>query len=254
MVFMKKIFVISIMAACMFAANAHAQDIISMRNGQTVKAKVTEVNETSVKYSLFDEPDGPVYTVGKDDISSIEYKSGRVETFVRSSSYADAFYGSDGRRVPEGVVPGMRYKDYAKLYDPKDYVKRVDDRYSPVWGGVASAIIPGLGQMINGQVGRGFAFLGIEAGCAFVSMVGMGLSEESDAGVIIYLLGAAGSLATDIWAIVDGVRVAKIKNLYTRDTSGMASIDLKMEPFLAMTAPSVNGQSPVAGMKLSISF
>ena len=151
---MKKIFVISLVAACMFAANAQAQDIISMRNGQTVKAKVTEVNETSVKYSLFDEPDGPVYTVGKDDISSIEYKSGRVETFVRSSSYADAFYGSDGRRVPEGVVPGMRYKDYAKLYDPKDYVKRVDDRYSPVWGGVASAIIPGLGQMINGQVGR----------------------------------------------------------------------------------------------------
>lgn len=251
---MKKIFVISIMAACMFAANAQAQDIISMRNGQKVKANVAEVNETSVKYLLFDEPYGPVYIVGKDNIASIEYKSGRIETFVRSSSYAEAFYGSDCRTVPEGIVPGMRYKDYAKLYDPKDYVKRIDDRYYPVWGGIASAFIPGLGQIINGQTERGLAIMGVYAGCALVSAVGLEAVEEAGAGPLMYLLGVAGSLATNIWAIVDGVRVGKIKNLYTRDTSGMASVDFKMEPFLAMTAPSVNGQNPVAGMKLSISF
>ena len=253
---MKKSIVISIAVACLISVSAHGQDIISMRNGKTVKAKITEVTETSVKYYLYDEQDGPLYTEGKDNISSIEYKSGRTEEFTRSSSFADSFFGKDGRIVPEGIVPCMKYKEYAKLYNPRDYVRRLDDRYSPAWGGVASAFIPGLGQMINGEVGRGFAFLGIEVGCSIVSNVGMRMMlDDMDWGAFVYLIGGVGALATEIWAIVDGVRMAKIKNLYRRDTSGMAAVNLKMEPFLAMSAPTMtDGQRPVAGMKLSVSF
>ena len=250
---MKRIIALTFAIACLFGMKAQAQDIIAKRNGSSVRAKVIEVTETSVKYVLFDEMDGPVYTEGKDNISSITYRSGRTETFVRSASYADAYYGHDGRVVPEGIMPGMKYKEYAKFYDPRDYVKRVDDRYSPVWGGVGSLLIPGLGQMINGQVGRGFAFLGASVGSNIIYTIGA-VNGEDGVGVILALVGAAGMLTADIWAIVDGVRVAKIKNLYTRDTIGMSSVDVKMEPYFAMTAPYQNNQVPVAGMKFSVSF
>ena len=66
----------------------------------------------------------------------------------------------ESREVPEGIRPGMKYRQYRKLYKASDYVRMPGDRYSPVVGGLCSFLIPGLGQAVNGDFGRGLAFFG----------------------------------------------------------------------------------------------
>lgn len=46
-----------------------------------------------------------------------------------------------------------------KMYDYKNYTYQRDDPYNPCIVYVCSFLIPGIGQMISGEVGREFAFL-----------------------------------------------------------------------------------------------
>ena len=168
---------------------------------------------------------------------------------------ATTVLNDDDRPVPEGIVPGMKYSEYAKLYDPRSYVEQKGDRYSPVWGGIASAIIPGLGQMVNGELGRGFTFFGAYAGCFVLATLGTSnVSPNNNAGGIISGIAFAGMIATGVWSIVDGVRVGEIKNLYARDTESMSAISVRMDPFFAKAASTTSGQAAAAGLKLTVSF
>ena len=64
---------------------------------------------------------------------------------------------SASAQTPEGIQPGMKYKDLKEYYDYKDYVKMPDQYRSPAGAGVASYLIPGLGEMICGSGWRGTA-------------------------------------------------------------------------------------------------
>ena len=55
------------------------------------------------------------------------------------------------------VVPGMKYRELQDIYNTKEYVKSDIDPYSRGWAGLASFVVPGLGQVICGEAGRGIA-------------------------------------------------------------------------------------------------
>jgi len=59
-----------------FCLDINAQDIIRLRSGKEMK--VTIVNEASdiIRYREFDDPSGPVYSVKRDQVESIQYKKG----------------------------------------------------------------------------------------------------------------------------------------------------------------------------------
>ena len=174
------------------------------------------------------------------------------------------------RKVPEGIHPGMKYRQYRKLYNASDYVRMPGDKYSPAVGGICSFLIPGLGQIINGDAGRGFAFMGTTIGSALVgSLVGLGLADSAEydpvsgeynegqatAGVIIFMAGILVACGAEIWAIIDGGQHAKIKNMYMRDIRGFADLDVKLTPYVACTSDiSGRGATPAIGMSLNISF
>ena len=73
------IYVLLSVAASMGVANA--QDLITKKNGEDVKAKVLEVTPNEVKYKLYDEPNGVTYTAKKSELLMIRYESGRNEVF-----------------------------------------------------------------------------------------------------------------------------------------------------------------------------
>ncbi len=58
-------------------------DLISFRNGNELKGKVLEINETQIKYKRCDNIDGPMMIVNKNDIAFIKYANGQSETFVK---------------------------------------------------------------------------------------------------------------------------------------------------------------------------
>ena len=132
---------------------AHAQDIVTLKNGEDVLAKVLEVGTREVKYTLFEEPDGPVYIVNKSDILIIRYESGRNEIFNKTLP-------GPNREDSVEIVPGMKYRQLKHIYNYREYVPSLTDRYSPGWSGVASFFVPGLGECINGEWGRGLAVVG----------------------------------------------------------------------------------------------
>ena len=223
-------------ALAFFAVSAAAQDFVTKRNGEDIPAIVDEVGPDYVRFRLWDEPDGVTYTMLKNEILMIRYATGRNEVFDQMSSLA--------------VAPMMKYKEMAKVYDYRLYQKSLYDRYSPVGSGVASFFIPGLGQMICGEWGRGFAWLGGHVGCYMLT--GISAIAESDT---LVLMSIAGLLAIDICAIVDGVRVAKVKNMYMEDLrkSGYYGLDVDLYPSVNYVR-TTSGVQPTAGMTLALRF
>lgn len=223
-------------ALAFFAVSAAAQDFVTKRNGEDIPAIVDEVGPDYVRFRLWDEPDGVTYTMLKNEILMIRYATGRNEVFDQMSSLA--------------MAPMMKYKEMAKVYDYRLYQKSLYDRYSPAGSGVASFFIPGLGQMICGEWGRGFAWLGGHVGCYMLT--GISAIAESDT---LVLMGIAGLLAIDICSIVDGVRVAKVKNMYMEDLrrSGYYGLDVDLYPSVNYVH-TASGIQPTAGMTLALRF
>ena len=135
-----------------------------------------------------------------------------------------------------GMV-NAQYKINKTKYDYSTWTYEEGDPYNPTTCGVLS-IIPGVGQMVAHEFGRGAAFFGGFAGCFFMSAVGtgvaMGSSNETTLvlGVGLMVVSLAGAAAIDIWSIVDATRVAKVNNLAWRDRNN-TGLNLRIEPFIS---------------------
>ena len=78
--------------------SAKAQDVITLKSGEEIKAKVTEVSATEVKYKRFDNLDGPTIVIEKQDVFFINYENGTRE--VINSITEDE--PSDPTAIPTG--------------------------------------------------------------------------------------------------------------------------------------------------------
>ena len=170
--------------------------------------------------------------------------------------------------VCSDIQPGMKYKELKKLYDYSDWNSGCDSRYNPAMMGVCSWLIPGLGQMITGEVGRGFAWLGGAVGCTVLMGIGSGVSASAYyydvdgnyyadsskvlTGSLIVLASSLALLTVDICAIVDACRVAKVKNLYEQDLKAK-KYSFELHPAVDyITMP--GGIQPTAGLTLAMKF
>lgn len=61
-----------------------AQDVITTKSGDDIKAKVLEVNTTEIKYKKIDNIDGPIFSVLKSEVLIIRYENGTKDIFTSS--------------------------------------------------------------------------------------------------------------------------------------------------------------------------
>ena len=151
-------------------------------------------------------------------------------------------------------------------YDYHLYVRQQHDPYIPEVSGVCSFIIPGLGQMINGEPARGLSFLGGSIGCGVMVGVGGIISLESIfggdgrtnpriasiVGPGLMIVGMGGMIAIDVWSIVDAVKVAKVNNMYYQDQR-KKRIGLELKPSIESFAINNKMINPI-GLTLKVSF
>jgi hypothetical protein len=149
-------------------------------------------------------------------------------------------------------------------YDSRLYVPEFGDIYSPVLSGVCSFLMPGLGQIISGETGRGLAFLGGTTGCLLVGCVGYGLTISSiysrggsgnsiGPAIGLMIVGFSAMTGVYIWSIVDAVDVAKVNNMCIRDLRKTSSIKLELAPYVAQI--SINNQlTTPLGFSMRVSF
>lgn len=247
---MKRLFAFVVLVFAV-AASASAQDIIVKKNGEDILARVLEVTPELVKYRHYHEPHGVVYSARKTEILMVRYENGRNEVF-NADPYA-YLYTTDREPAP-GIVPGMTYRQIKNLYDHKDYVATMADEYSPVWSGVASFVLPGLGQIVCDEVGRGIAWLCGYVGCAIVAGIGYGLTGYgSESGAITTGVAATGMAAVNVLSIVDAIRVAKKKNMYEQDLRKVFTCDVDLYPSVNYVQ-TMHGVQPTAGLTLAMRF
>lgn len=242
---MKK-FLLFLSVLCASTVAASAQDMITKKNGEDIKAKVMEVDGTNVRYKLFDEPDGATYVIKKSDILVIRYASGRNDIFNTTQTPA---YGNAGGYEPAaGIRPGMKYDELKHIYNYREWTAARGNNHSPALMGVCSFFIPGLGQMISGEAVRGLGWLGSAIGC---SVVGSVLAYYTDEPIFL-LIGSVATLTVEISAIVDACRVAKVRNMYENDLM-RANYALELHPSVDYIRLSDRIQ-PVAGVTLALKF
>ena len=81
---MKQLFAILVML--LSASMLYAQDVITLRSGETINGKVAEVGISEIRYYKADNVDGPVYVANKSDIVQIVYGNGSKDVFTAQAS------------------------------------------------------------------------------------------------------------------------------------------------------------------------
>lgn len=261
---MKNLFLLFISLICAGCLNAAAQDVITRKNGEDIKARIVEVTEDAIKYKRENLPDGPLFSISKSDVLMVTYQDGSRDVFVGEGAEekapapgfpADMEESAEAGTIPPGLRPGMKYKELRKYYDYRDYYLFYGyEPYSPPVMGLCSFLVPGLGQMISGEVGRGLGFLGGSVACYAMcyASVAAGLSDPALVSMLV-LVPYIALLAIDIAAIVDAVRVARVKNMYCSDLQQL-SLDLDLTPYVDLACSGPNMAQPVAGFSLRMSF
>lgn len=259
---MKKLIYVSIVFLFSFTS-IYAQDIVTKTNGDDLSVKILEVTQTEIKYKRFDNLDGPTFTLPINEILIIRYENGSKEVFNQQSK-ADL---KEKKVLPEGIRPDMLYKELKTVYNYQMYTPSYSDPHNPFVSGLASFFIPGLGQMITGETGRGFGYLGGYILSGVVYGIGAGLvlnsvdpyygsvnSSTLGTGSFMVIAGLVGLVTVNISSIVDAVKVAKVRNMYMQDLRSVSSLDIRLSPYIETASFHNNGMSVPVGLSLKVSF
>ncbi|MBA4849517.1 hypothetical protein [Emticicia sp. BO119] len=73
--------IITTILCCVLTINLYAQDIIFLKNGDEIKAKVKEVKDQEITYLKFENLDGPTYSILKSTILMVKYENGQKDIF-----------------------------------------------------------------------------------------------------------------------------------------------------------------------------
>jgi len=152
------------------------------------------------------------------------------------------------------VLNAQRYSELKFTYDYHKYISQPYDKYNPSISGLCSFIIPGLGQIVCEETGRGLAFFAGSFGCYLIANSGaVAVNSGNLGGSFPMLAGLGGMLAIDIWAIVDANHVAKVKNMYFQDKRKTSKIELELAPYLEQL--SINNENVIhVGMTMRLKF
>lgn len=72
---------LSIALGLLFSLNLVAQDQIITREGDIIDGEVMKIGTSEIEYKKAENPDGPIYTILKNDVLSIKFENGTVEKF-----------------------------------------------------------------------------------------------------------------------------------------------------------------------------
>jgi len=104
---MKPFFVITLLF--LLVSGIFAQDLIILRDGNVIEAKIIEISPTEIRYRRFNHLDGPIIVIFRTDVLSIRYENGTVEIFnpasVVGQERAQGNFPLDGTSDPQLGLP-----------------------------------------------------------------------------------------------------------------------------------------------------
>lgn len=152
------------------------------------------------------------------------------------------------------ILTNAQYKVNKTKYDLKTYHYQVGDPYNPGVMGFASFVIPGLGQILEGETARGFGFIGGWVGLNIIKYrVLMRPNSGSEhntnyLNTVRYVL-----VGLRFWSLFDAIHVAKVNNMVFRD-QGKSTFDLQLLPYVGSYDYFRFNDEVPAGLTLLINF
>jgi hypothetical protein len=117
---MKKIFFVLILFFLFL--HGYSQDLIIKTNGVEIKSKVIEVGLDSIKYKVFENPDGPLFSIARNDVSMVKYENGTKEIITAVSEPDDPTKEDDNEQKIENIATNTEGDlDYSDLLQDLDY-------------------------------------------------------------------------------------------------------------------------------------
>ncbi len=120
-----------------------AQDIIITRKGEEISVKVIEISPSLIKYKKYNNLEGPIYSMQKDDVFMINYKNGTKDIFNLENSSApneDQKTVNQNRKTYDINTNLLNYKKVYKkpyiLYDFQFDITKVFDSKSITYYGL----------------------------------------------------------------------------------------------------------------------
>lgn len=114
-------------------------DTMVLKDSTEIKAIVTEVTPTEVKYKYCNNPEGPVYVVYRYKISFIRYKNGMVDSFAKEFPPENNKQNSYAGTYNQNVSPAANSENYSL----NEYVRRIST--NSLICGIVSFVIPFVG-------------------------------------------------------------------------------------------------------------
>lgn len=248
---MKRLILICL-SAVLSAFAVHAQDLIAKLNGEVIECRITYSDKEKIRYTLKSDP-LRTYTLMKSEIKMIKYSSGEIEQISGDKIAVTDPSSQIGKPVTvKNIIPYMKYSELKQIYDYRQYRYSAHDRYSRGWIGVASFIIPGMGECLCGESSRGVWKFVSNLALASIGTTIL-LNAPTTAGAAASLICYSGCMAIDIWSIVDAVRIARVKNMYEQDLRKQYSMDIDLFPS-ATSMRIGNTAHPMAGLTLAMRF
>lgn len=222
------------------AQNGNMEDVVYLKNGSIIHGTIIEqIPNESLKVKT---KDGSVFVYKMTEVDKMT-----KEQIAKTSGNTGNVNYSGNQYL---YIAPKSYKLKKMNYNTHMYVPSPSDPYNPTVSGLCSLIIPGLGQAICGETGRGLAFLGGYVGFSVITVIGNGMvtpieyrhlgamsgfygGERTPSGTILEIVGLIGMATVEICSIVDAVNVAKVKDMYVNDMrSKTSSLKLELSPYV----------------------
>jgi hypothetical protein len=110
---MKKI-ILSTLLTIFTISICFSQDVITIKSGEDISAKILEIGQTEIKYKKFDNQTGPTYSILKSDVIIVRYENGTKDLFnvntSPSTTISTTTSNSDnGNLFLEGQLDAVKY-------------------------------------------------------------------------------------------------------------------------------------------------
>ena len=123
--------------ALLLAGTAHAQDMLTKRNGDEIAVKVLEVTPTEIRYKRTDNPDGPLFIVLRSEVFMIKYANGTKDVFNNAPAAPAAASGPPPPNGKPVVGDDRAPYDHVRLSGPRlgftvltgGAARRADERF-----------------------------------------------------------------------------------------------------------------------------
>jgi hypothetical protein len=191
-----------------FGESALAQDMLILKSGKEIKANIIEERTDLVKYREYENPEGPLYSIGKDKIATIKYKKGDREVPDKNAGVQEKVTQESAIPVQSSTIQTLESKKRYVLSDGKIQsvrkVKTLMEDYPEALDLYESGTT--LCNVSNACAG------GIIVICFIATEVSNGMKDESKGKTIVFTgLGISGAL------IISGIVLAssgkhKIRN------------------------------------------